>query len=113
MLARRKTRAPPPIALPANHDNFGPLAANCCDLFRRRHKWSSAIRTDRAFSAFVDQEHTLRLLSFERCKRTVFRAAIAQRNATAARPGAKPPCLSPFSACVAGHFLSCERPDNA
>src|ERR1022692_5110469 len=33
MFPRRKPRAPPPIAGPADYDDFGPLAPNCGDGF--------------------------------------------------------------------------------
>ena len=96
MFPGREPRAPPPIARPADQHDCRPLAPNCGDLFRRSRKRLPAIRTDRPYSAFVDQGHTLLLPSLQHRRRTVFRAAGDSVNAAKARPGSKPPCLSTF-----------------
>ena len=108
MPALREPCAPPSIAGPADHDDFGPLAPNCRDLLRGCRKWLPAVRTDRPLSVFVDHKHTPLLLSVQRHRRMVFRARPRSGCCRAASPGAKPPCLSTVSACVVGHcpFLS-------
>src|ERR1022692_1992430 len=113
MLALREPRAPPPIAGPADHDDFGPLAPNCRDLLRGCRKWLPAVRTDRPLSVFVDHKHTPLLPSVQRLRRMVFRASPA---AVAAAPHvlARSPhaCLT-FRACVVIPFSFFELPDNA
>ena len=106
MLALREPRAPPPIAGPADDDDFGPLTPNCRDLLDGRRKWLLAVRADRPLSVFIDQEHTL-------LWPMVFRAAHAPVTVRAASPGAKPPCFSTFMACVVNPFPFFELPDNA
>jgi hypothetical protein len=77
MFPGRKTCAPPPIATPADHHDFRPVAPNCSDLLRTGSKRLPAIDTDRPLSVLVDQKHMLLLLSVQPCRCTVFRAASA------------------------------------
>ena len=105
MSPRREPRAPPSIAGPADHHDVRPLAPNRRNLLNGGTEWLSAIRTNRPLSVFVNQEHTLPLLSLPRLRRMVFRAAHAPVAAPQVLARSPHACLRLRCAWLI-HFLS-------